>query len=230
MDQEEQLLIGELAKRAGVTPRTIRYYTSEGLLPPPTTRGKYAYYSDEHLRRLRLIARLKEEYLPLSAIRGRLATMSAAEADRLLGKGSEVQGSQMPGLVSRSGEAPPTGQGASGVLAERPASYRLPRGAEWAGRAPGAAELMAGSLSDPFRLTPGQLPLGRVEFFPAAPEGVEAAEQEQPPSAAREEIWRHYTLAPGAELRVREPLSSRRRRQIEELLAAMRDKLLSEEE
>src|SRR5438045_3652795 len=35
-----QLTIAELAARAGVTPRTIRYYVAEGLLPPPGGRGQ----------------------------------------------------------------------------------------------------------------------------------------------------------------------------------------------
>jgi DNA-binding transcriptional MerR regulator len=230
MEQEEQLLIGELARRAGVTPRTIRYYTSEGLLPPPVTRGKYAHYSDEHLRRLRLIARLKEEYLPLSAIRGRLATMGAAEAARLLGESPDERSGYSPHRLSGGGAPSPAVPGAGGKLAERPGSYGLSAG-QVEGQAPGAPQLSAAGLSDPFRLTPGQLPLGRVEFFPAAPEGEEPAAQERPQGpAGREEIWRHYAVAPGVELRVREPLSPRRRRQIEALLAAIRDKLLSEED
>ena len=35
----EEYLIGELAKKADVSVRTIRYYISEGLLPSPQSRG-----------------------------------------------------------------------------------------------------------------------------------------------------------------------------------------------
>ncbi len=66
---EKKFLINELAKRAKTTVRTIRYYTSEGLLPQPETDGKYAYYDENHLRRLELILRLKEAFLPLKEIR-----------------------------------------------------------------------------------------------------------------------------------------------------------------
>ena len=35
MTEEFSYTIGELAEAAGVTPRTVRYYTAEGLLPAP---------------------------------------------------------------------------------------------------------------------------------------------------------------------------------------------------
>jgi DNA-binding transcriptional MerR regulator len=77
MNEESVYSIGELAQRAGVTARTIRYYTAEGLLPPPGTRGRYASYTEEHVQRLALIAQLKAQYLPLHAIREQLAASSA---------------------------------------------------------------------------------------------------------------------------------------------------------
>ena len=71
--------ISELAKRAGVTTRTVRYYCAEGLLPPPDATGRYAAYSETHLCRLRLIARLKSAYLPLSEIKSRIASLTTEE-------------------------------------------------------------------------------------------------------------------------------------------------------
>lgn len=62
----------ELADVAGVTPRTVRYYISQGLLPSPGTSGPGAKYDDTHLDRLRLIRRLQREHLPLAEIRQRL--------------------------------------------------------------------------------------------------------------------------------------------------------------
>jgi DNA-binding transcriptional MerR regulator len=73
---EEQYTISELADAAGVTPRTVRYYTTEGLLPPADMRGKYALYSRVHRLRLQLIAQLKESYLPLGEIRARLERLT----------------------------------------------------------------------------------------------------------------------------------------------------------
>ena len=44
-DAEERLTIGELARRAGVSTRTVRYYEEIGILPPPlrTQAGTRSY-------------------------------------------------------------------------------------------------------------------------------------------------------------------------------------------
>ncbi len=60
--------ISELSDAGSVTARTIRYYVAEGLLAPPGKGGRGATYNEEHLARLQLIKRLKEEYLPLQEI------------------------------------------------------------------------------------------------------------------------------------------------------------------
>ncbi len=61
--------IGELAKRAGVTPRTIRYYESLGLLGPSERQGSgFRYYTEAELTRLQKINALKELGLSLEEI------------------------------------------------------------------------------------------------------------------------------------------------------------------
>jgi DNA-binding transcriptional MerR regulator len=79
--------MNELAKLTGLTPRTIRFYIHEGLLPPPEGGGPAAAYTAEHRDRLALIGLLKARYLPLQEIRQRLAPLNArdvrAELDRL---------------------------------------------------------------------------------------------------------------------------------------------------
>jgi DNA-binding transcriptional MerR regulator len=77
--------IGEIAKLADVTPRTIRYYIELGLLPPPEGLGRTAGYGQEHLERLQLIKRLQVERLSLDEIREELAAAkpgSSAETPR----------------------------------------------------------------------------------------------------------------------------------------------------
>jgi DNA-binding transcriptional MerR regulator len=65
-----ELRIDEMAQRAGVPTRTIRYYTQQGLLPSPRLQGRVGYYDERHLERLRLIKELQEKrYLPLSVIK-----------------------------------------------------------------------------------------------------------------------------------------------------------------
>jgi len=55
------LRIGELSEATGLTQRTIRYYEELGLLPPPErTQGDFRVYTEQDVRRLREIARLKE--------------------------------------------------------------------------------------------------------------------------------------------------------------------------
>jgi DNA-binding transcriptional MerR regulator len=76
---KESYLINQLAERAGVTVRTIRYYVNEGLLPPPQTKGRYSAYDEDYLYRIRLIKFYKESYLPLSRIRERLDAMTSEE-------------------------------------------------------------------------------------------------------------------------------------------------------
>jgi DNA-binding transcriptional MerR regulator len=54
--------IGELARAAGTTPRTVRYYEEIGLLAEAEARpaGSHREYGDEDLARLRELLRLKQ--------------------------------------------------------------------------------------------------------------------------------------------------------------------------
>ena len=52
--------IGELARAAGISVRTLRYYQERKLLPPPRREGRIAWYSRAHLSRLRVIGQLLE--------------------------------------------------------------------------------------------------------------------------------------------------------------------------
>jgi len=62
--------IGELARRAGVSPRTVRFYEALGLLPPPRrSEGGYRLYGQEDLRRLRFVRRARELGLSLAEVR-----------------------------------------------------------------------------------------------------------------------------------------------------------------
>ena len=69
-DVQQLLRIDDLAYEAGIPSRTIRFYNTEGLLPPPLMRGRVAYYSQEHLLVLNIIKELKErQNLPLDVIK-----------------------------------------------------------------------------------------------------------------------------------------------------------------
>lgn len=83
MRQDESYKLEELAERAGMSVRTVRYYLQRGLLEPPPFRGKDTAYGPDHLVRLRAIRRLQERFLPLDAIQAELAGRSAAEMERI---------------------------------------------------------------------------------------------------------------------------------------------------
>jgi DNA-binding transcriptional MerR regulator len=75
------LKIGEFARRAGVSLRTLRYYEELGLLQPTSrTRGKFRCYREGDLHRLRLIQSLQELGLRLERI-GRLLDTPDPEVD-----------------------------------------------------------------------------------------------------------------------------------------------------
>lgn len=61
--------IGELAQKAGVTPRTIRYYENLGLLSPSERQGTgFRYYTETELAKLQKIDCLKSLGLTLEEI------------------------------------------------------------------------------------------------------------------------------------------------------------------
>ncbi|MEU8523602.1 MerR family transcriptional regulator [Streptomyces sp. NBC_01216] len=64
----------ELATAAGVKVRNLRYYQERGLLPAPRREGRVAWYSEEHLARLRLIDDLLGRGYTVNGIAELLAT------------------------------------------------------------------------------------------------------------------------------------------------------------
>ncbi len=61
--------IGELAKRAGTTMRTIRYYEQRGLITPAArTKGGFRLYAEQNVQRLLLIKQLQLQNLPLAEV------------------------------------------------------------------------------------------------------------------------------------------------------------------
>jgi Ca-activated chloride channel family protein len=82
--------IEDLAKRAGVSARTVRYYVQRGLLPAPAFHGRDTAYHEEHLFRLRAIRKLQERFLPLDAIEGELQRRSLEQIKELAAGVEEV--------------------------------------------------------------------------------------------------------------------------------------------
>ena len=93
---DDRYSLTELADLAGVTPRTVRYYLAQGLLPAVGQSGPGSKYGEGHLARLRLIRRLQAEHLPLAEIRRRLAGLTDSDI-RGAGRG------RRPGAADRLG-------------------------------------------------------------------------------------------------------------------------------
>ena len=60
---------GEIAKRCGVTVRTVQYYDTRGILiPSELSEGGRRLYSEDDLKRMKIICFLRELDLPIDAI------------------------------------------------------------------------------------------------------------------------------------------------------------------
>ena len=68
-DETETLYsIGELADKAGVSRRTVRYYVQRGLIDPPEGRGRGSGYGAKHAGQIQRVLRLQREGLDLDTI------------------------------------------------------------------------------------------------------------------------------------------------------------------
>lgn len=80
MSSPRRMRIGELAGDLGVNTKTIRYYESIGLFPPPErTRSGYRLYSEEDEARLRFVKAAQSIGLALDEIKEVLAFRERGE-------------------------------------------------------------------------------------------------------------------------------------------------------
>ncbi|MEU8749680.1 MerR family transcriptional regulator [Streptomyces chartreusis] len=68
MTEKREYRMEELARLAGITVRTLRFYRERKLIPPPRREGRIAWYDEHHLARLRTIAALLERGHTLTGI------------------------------------------------------------------------------------------------------------------------------------------------------------------
>lgn len=78
------LQIGEVAKRAGVSIDTLRYYEKLKLLPGlPRSSGGFRLFTSEHIEKVRFIKQAQELGFSLDEIKGLLATGGAEECQKV---------------------------------------------------------------------------------------------------------------------------------------------------
>ena len=66
-EEREQMRIGDVARRTGLTVRTLRYYEEIGLLPPSERlAGGHRVYGEDDIRRLHRVNLLRHVGVPLA--------------------------------------------------------------------------------------------------------------------------------------------------------------------
>lgn len=70
MTSTERYAIGDLARLAGVSRRTVRYYVQEGLIPTPFGIGRGNHYGPQHLQQILRVKAMQEAGRTLDEIRG----------------------------------------------------------------------------------------------------------------------------------------------------------------
>jgi DNA-binding transcriptional MerR regulator len=196
--------VRELAEQAGTTVRTIHYYISEGLLPPPAGATRSATYSAAHLARLRLIGALRDEGLALASIRQRLAPLSDEQALEMVADLDEhladpeatpltTLGLIEAALASRTLDDSPT---IASPMEERPAMTHSSLSVEPA-RTDSASDYLKRVLRKPAPRPEQPAPIPRPMPRPTPPRRPQV-------DSSRPETWHHYQIEDGIELRVRE--------------------------
>jgi DNA-binding transcriptional MerR regulator len=82
-EAEESFPIEELARRTGMTVRTLRAYQSRKLLPAPEVRSRMGYYSARHVARVELVKDLQAEGFKLDTIARMLDNTGDSDAEIL---------------------------------------------------------------------------------------------------------------------------------------------------
>ncbi|HEX2283063.1 MAG TPA: helix-turn-helix domain-containing protein [Thermomicrobiales bacterium] len=211
----EQLSARDLAEQAGTTVRTVHYYVSEGLLPPPEGSTRGAFYGPAHLGRLRLIAALRDEGLSLAAIRARLTPLTDDGVMGVLKTLETFKDSIEAGSVTALG------------LIEAAVADQVGEASSISGSLPDI-QLSSMVMSAPSEEPPDSArsyvdrmlrrPGASSANMPApAPYRVPAAVEPAP------EIWHHFEIEDGIELRVSAEHMQRDRRRILSLVDSIRD-------
>ena len=195
MPEDATYSITELADLAGVTPRTIRYYLAQGLLPSAGQTGPGTRYGTSHLARLRVIRGLQAEHLPLAEIRRRLA---------------DLDDDEIVALAEQDQPTPPPDSALDyvrSILRETPAPYGPSMQRALHSMAPPMAPPISASVPAP---TPAER-LGESHHSTAKP-----GERSQ---------WERIVLATDVELHIRRPLGRTQNKRVDRLVTIARELL-----
>ena len=219
MPDDERYSLTELADLAGVTPRTVRYYLAQGLLPAVGQTGPGSKYDAGHLARLRVIRRLQAEHLPLAEIRRRLESLDDGEIRELVDAGEptpptdtalEYLRNVLAGPPNVRPFHPTTAAPASastvGLVERRPMSL-----------------LSGASARDPIaEVVPDDSSEAPVVSQALTPAPTPAETAVRPGDRSQ---WERIALAPDIELHIRRPLPRAQNKQVDRLVTIARELL-----
>jgi len=197
--ESDDLDLQELARAAGVTPRTIRYYVQQGLLPTPG-RGPGTKYDRAMVERLQLIKDLQRKHLPLSEIRRHLEALDDDAVRLALGSPRSFPGSH---------------------AAELPLSDSALRYVHSAHASP------EHSVGEPLPQTNVER-LRAPELYESPPALSAANVSADAKWQVTKSTWERVRLSTDVELNIRRPLSREQNKQVDELIEAAR-KIFSED-
>jgi len=205
---DDRYSLTELADLAGVTPRTVRYYLAQGLLPAVGQSGPGSKYGMDHLLRLRLIRRLQAEHLPLAEIRRQLDGLSDAE---------------IRSLSTADEPAPPTDSALDYVRtilggAPRPEAKPIPIAVP-------ASPAMTRPLASRTVMPPVVPSVMREERTLMVPPAASEIQPGTTPATLERSQWERIALAPDVELHIRRPLTRIQQKGIDRLVTIARELL-----
>ena len=177
--------LNELANRCGYSPRLVRRYIEQGLLPPAQIRGRGAYYTAVHMDRLRAVDVLKtRDQLRISEIRRVLDNLSGDEIRQVAAGASLSLATLLQDTVS-SVDVPPVDLAHQQELPERSlaaadiemwATVRITADLELRarglnGKALGRLQVIAGQLRQVIQTNQPLVSLGAVQLTTESDEG-----------------------------------------------------------
>lgn len=230
---DDPYTLADLARLADVTPRTIRYYVAQGLLPSPDVAGPATRYGEGHLARLRLIRRLQRDHLPLAEIRARLERLTDDEIAGAL----DAQGTEAPPVAMSTAETLAyvrglmTQAGVSPRFYDRPAEPSSPEPSQVrpgeAVPAPASAPAFLAAPAIPVPPAAARAPLARQASAPPEGRPLMAPPKVTPPphrsSAGDRSTWERLVITPDVEIHVRRPLDRHANKRVDQLARIARD-------
>jgi DNA-binding transcriptional MerR regulator len=223
--------LADLARLADVTPRTVRYYVAQGLLPSPDAAGPATRYTEGHLARLRLIRRLQRDHLPLAEIRARLERMgdeevlaAAAVLDPVVPDPSLDRQETLDfvrGLMRQGGVRPSVAEAVTPYqVAARPApALRVPSLQKRLERAampavPAMEEVSSDMAPEALAAAPMAAP---PAVGPPPASALPAAPVAPSRTVADRSTWERLVISPDVELHVRRPLDRQTNKRVDQL-------------